>query len=80
MATLYYFKNLPQVGDKVKSSKVSTHRWREGGYDVDYWIEFENFGWVHLPIGDDKLEQKLKESNVESGEYSYDEFIKLVGI
>jgi len=79
MATLYYFKNLPKTGDVVEESKVTVHK--GAGRDkaeIDYWVKFQNFGWIHLPIDDPNLDKKLENVNLDKNEYSYDEFIKLI--
>lgn len=81
MATLYYFKDLPTIGDKIINSKVSLFKWKNGNnfsYDVDYWIEFEGFGWVELPIDDPTLDEKLKIAKPDKEEYDYQEFIDLL--
>lgn len=82
MATLYYFQDLPKIGDKIIDSKISIFKWKNGdnfSYDIDYWIEFEGFGWVELPIDDPKIEEKLKKVDLDQDEYTYDEFVELLG-
>jgi len=76
MATIYNFKKLPQAGDQVIKTEVSVFNSNDKYY-IDYWVQIGNTN-IHMPIGDDDLDEKLIGKKINTGTYSMEEFIKLI--
>ena len=82
MPDVFDFKNVPFKDDKVKDTIVTVDKWMDKdytGYNVTYSVVFESGKKIELesdPFMDDDL-KFLREKNVGSGHYHYDDFIKL---
>jgi len=76
MSTTYTIENLPKNGDTIIDSIISINKYNDGFYDVDCWIELENFGSVHIPL--DIEQSVLSGKDFDTSEMSVEEFEKRI--